>query len=202
MVHFVRVRSCSLIHVDFAPTDTSHALCVCTDDVRYCCHHIGFAIVHCHCRGIVHRDIKLENIAMHGTSITHGLCLLDFGLAESHDNPSSHSHAGTPAYRAPSRAVDGMLGCLKKADVWSFGITLFASLHGYLPMIEACVSDCRFRNFSEGRKMGLGACEAVYSTLPVTARRPPLSESMTQLLNNMLRIDPNTRADAHACVEL
>jgi len=173
----------------------------CEDDVRYCCHHIGSAIAHCHHRGIVHRDIKLENIALQGTSINHGLRLIDFGLAEDTSIPSAAISAGTTAYRAPFSTVDGM-GCLKKADVWCFGITLFAIIHAYMPMSEACPTNRRFERFRTACEAGMGACDAIYSTLPTNTFRPCLSESMMQLLNSMLLIDHTTRAHAQACVDL
>ena len=202
MVHLVRVRAFSLIHVDLVLDDILRASRVCTGDTRYCCHHIGSAIAHCHNLGIVHRDIKLENIALHGTLIQHGLRLLDFGLAEHLSAPTSNLFAGTKAYRAPANAVDGTLGCLKKADVWSFGITLFALSHGYMPMSEADIADRRFRMFQAACKKGKSPCEAVYCTLPPTALRPNLSEPTTQLLNRMLIIDHRSRADAQACMDL
>ena len=90
------------------------------------------AVRYLHDFGIVHRDLKLENIMMSDTSNTAKPKIVDFGLAkiigpsETADEPF-----GTLGYVAPE--------VLKKkpytfsCDVWSLGCILYALLSGSLP---------------------------------------------------------------------
>lgn len=90
------------------------------------------AVRYLHEFGIVHRDLKLENIMMSDTSNLAKPKIVDFGLAkiigpsETADEPF-----GTLGYVAPE--------VLKKkpytfsCDVWSIGCILYALLSGSLP---------------------------------------------------------------------
>ena len=88
------------------------------------------ALEHCHWRGVVHRDIKLENVLLDGHG---GVKLIDFGLCGYyvHDKPL-RCHCGSPSYAAPEIVArkDYMAG---PVDVWSAGVVLYAMLAGYLP---------------------------------------------------------------------
>jgi serine/threonine protein kinase len=93
---------------------------------------IAEAINYLHNYGIVHRDIKLENIMMSDESNESVAKLADFGLSkimglsEKADEPF-----GTLGYVAPE--------VLKKepysfsCDLWSFGCILYSLLSGSLP---------------------------------------------------------------------
>ncbi|KAI8540831.1 hypothetical protein RHMOL_Rhmol08G0015400 [Rhododendron molle] len=85
---------------------------------------------------ICHRDLKLENTLLHGSSAPR-LKICDFGYSKSsvlHSQPKST--VGTPAYIAPEvfsrKEYDG-----KMADVWSCGVTLYVMLVGAYPFEDA-----------------------------------------------------------------
>jgi serine/threonine protein kinase len=63
----------------------------------------GLAAIHA--AGIVHRDIKPNNIMLDGTGLDVRLCITDFGLARAYTGETSLSGnelaAGTPDYMAP-----------------------------------------------------------------------------------------------------
>lgn len=96
------------------------------------------AVTHCHHRGIVHRDIKLENILMD----TYGrIKLIDFGLCDFVMDVGNSTRfcidsVGSPAYISPEvlagKPYDGF-----KADVWSSGVVLYALLFGCFPFSPA-----------------------------------------------------------------
>ncbi|KAH7566876.1 hypothetical protein JRO89_XS08G0247700 [Xanthoceras sorbifolium] len=72
---------------------------------------------------ICHRDLKLENTLLDGSSTAPRLKICDFGYSKSsvlHSQPKST--VGTPAYIAP-----------EIADVWSCGVTLYVMLVGAYP---------------------------------------------------------------------
>ena len=84
-----------------------------------------------HNSGIVHLDIKLENIMLSGDDYT--LKYIDFGFSKQNSYDLS-SYLGTPNYAAPELHLRrSYLGVY--ADIFSLGVTLFIIVTGYLPFI-------------------------------------------------------------------
>ncbi|KAG5186845.1 kinase-like domain-containing protein [Tribonema minus] len=90
------------------------------------------AVEHLHSQGVVHFDIKPENIILrHGDSMIPEVMLADFGSAFS-KNHVTGSRDYTAAYSAPevllrSCAID------EKADIWSMGVLMYVLLSGRHP---------------------------------------------------------------------
>ncbi|XP_071701796.1 serine/threonine-protein kinase SAPK1-like isoform X2 [Rutidosis leptorrhynchoides] len=89
-------------------------------------------VSYCHSMEICHRDLKLENTLLDGSTAPR-VKICDFGYSKSsvlHSQPKSA--VGTPAYIAPEvlsrKEYDGKL-----ADVWSCGVTLYVMLVGAYP---------------------------------------------------------------------
>jgi len=98
-------------------------------------------VIYLHKNGIVHRDLKLENIML--LLDRKNIKLIDFGLCEigkSCRDIFTHS-CGSPDYVSPEiMAHEPYTGC--KADVWSLGTLLFALLFAELPFsLEERVSN-------------------------------------------------------------
>lgn len=104
------------------------------------------ALNYMHGHGIVHRDIKLENILV---TDDYQIKLADFGFACYGNVERLDSHVGTKTYMAPEvRARKVYDGC--KADVFSAGVVLFTLIYGIFPFQNASPDDKYFSYLISG----------------------------------------------------
>jgi len=140
---------------------------------KMCFKQILDGINYCHSKGIVHRDIKLDNILLN----FHGdIKICDFGVSKKVTKGQKlRERCGTPAYIAPEilREVgyDGTM-----VDVWSAGVVLYAMVYGNFPF--------RAVNVDELEQLIL---VGNYS-LPAE-----ISDDARDLLSKMLNPNPNLR---------
>ena len=97
------------------------------------------AISNAHYNGIVHRDIKPQNILM---DLEGNVKITDFGIAmalSATAHTKTNSVLGTVHYLSPEQARGGM--ATKKSDIYSVGIVFYELLTGKLPFSgESAVS--------------------------------------------------------------
>lgn len=106
--------------------------------------HTLSAIAYCHEKGVIHKDLKPENVMVSTAkdkpvSEMH-VVIVDFGLSEVFTHPTDRSNivSGTPPYMAP----EVWAGNFNKAcDLWSCGVMLFFLLSGRLPFMAQRVED-------------------------------------------------------------
>ncbi|HTK82086.1 MAG TPA: protein kinase [Bacteroidota bacterium] len=139
---------------------------------------IGDALHEAHSKGIVHRDIKCENIMVNSKN---QIKVMDFGLAKLKGTmklTKTSSTVGTLAYMAPEQIqgaeVDG------RSDIFSFGVVLFEMLTGRMP----------FRGEHEAAMM--------YSILheepeSVAKSRPDVSPEIDRIIRRALEKDSEDR---------
>ena len=147
---------------------------------------VGWALSYAHARGIVHRDVKPDNILVERAS---GRALVtDFGIARVADSTMTVAGTamGTPQFMSPEQAtgesIDG------RSDLYSLGVVGFFALTATLP-------------FQSPTVQGLLAMQVTQPAPPVGTRRAGVPPALAEAVDRCLAKDPADRfADADAFV--
>ncbi len=146
---------------------------------------LASALAAIHARGVVHRDVKPENVLVHWVGHAPHAQLTDFGLARALDGPMltrMSQLAGTPAYVAPE-LVAGR-SAEPPSDVYALGITGYELLVGRRP-------------FDAPDTAGL-----LHAHLETAPERPPgIADPLWGLLSQCLAKDPAARPSAAALAD-
>ncbi|KAI8608260.1 kinase-like domain-containing protein [Chytriomyces sp. MP71] len=106
--------------------------CLSEEESRKMFAQIISAVGFIHNIGIVHRDLKLENILL---DEERNVLITDFGFANKSQGSEGllKTSCGSPCYAAPELVTSdsGYVG--EAADIWSCGVILFSMIAGYLP---------------------------------------------------------------------
>lgn len=107
-------------------------------EAKYIFKQIVYGLAHCHCRSVLHRDIKLDNILMDEDG---GVKICDFGVSRLvAKGQVIQEQCGTPAYLAPEIIADEGYENFY-VDIWSLGVLLYAVLQGTVPFKASNLSD-------------------------------------------------------------
>ena len=147
--------------------------------VKELSYQIGIAIKYLHNYGIVHRDLKLENVMMSDNTEQSVPKLADFGLAKMiAPNEAADEPFGTLGYVAPEvlRKEPYSFSC----DLWSYGCIMYALLSGSLP----------FDHESQKQTIKMTLENKLEFDLPCWNN---ISEDCKDIINRLLDKDPKTR---------
>ncbi|XP_046731567.1 MAP kinase-activated protein kinase 3 isoform X2 [Silurus meridionalis] len=144
---------------------------------------IGTAIDYLHNMNIAHRDIKPENLLYNSKTSNCVLKLTDFGFAK---ETTLHNPLQTPCY-TPYYVAPEVLGPEKydkSCDMWSLGVIMYILLCGFPPFYSNTG-----QAISPGMKRRIRMGQYEFPK-PEWAE---VSEEAKQLINQLLKTDPNER---------
>ncbi len=137
------------------------------------------ALEHAHSRGVVHRDLKPQNVMLAASE--RRAKLMDFGIARVVDGvgiTAPGDIVGTLAYMAPEQAEDEDAG--PPADVYSLALTLYEAWSGENPNL---------------RSTPAATARAIGEPVPPLAEaRPDLPRELCDAIDACLEADPRLRA--------
>lgn len=138
---------------------------------------IAKALEHAHKHGLVHRDIKPDNILLTRTAVAK-LCDLGLALETGKKQQDRGKSMGTPSYISPEQALgEGEVDI--RSDIYSLGVTFFHMLSGNPPF-----------QGSPAVVMTKHINEEVPDLLELA---PHLKEGTVQIVEKMLEKDPEDR---------
>jgi tetratricopeptide (TPR) repeat protein/tRNA A-37 threonylcarbamoyl transferase component Bud32 len=146
---------------------------------------VSRALAYAHAHGVVHRDIKPDNVLLSG----HTAVVTDFGIAKAiaaaSEGPAGATltqlgtAVGTPAYMAPEQAA-GDPGTDHRADIYAFGCMAYELLAGQPP-------------FSGLAPHKLLVAHMAETPRPVAELRPDCPAALATLIMQCLTKDPLSR---------
>src|SRR5215510_5605428 len=150
---------------------------------------VSKALAYAQSEGIVHRDIKPDNILLSGGAAT----VADFGIAKAISSARQETSEGlttlgtsigTPAYMAPEQ-VAGDPNVDHRADIYSLGCVAYEMLTGQAP----------FAGKSPQQTL---AAHVMEKPVPLDERRPGLPPSLVAAVNRCLEKEPANRPQSAA----
>jgi len=161
------------------------------DETRRILRDVADALAYAHERGVVHRDIKPDNILLDAS--TGRPMVTDFGIARAMDSTgdsrltATGMAIGTPAYMSPEQAagereIDG------RSDLYSVGILGYQMLTGEPPFTATSTPAMLVKHISE-------------RPVPVEQRRADVPTDLARCIMVLLEKEPDNRfPDAKALV--
>jgi len=153
---------------------------------------VAKALAYAHSEGVVHRDIKPDNILLSGGAST----VADFGIAKAISSArqsepgetltSLGTSLGTPAYMAPEQ-VAGDPNVDHRADIYSLGCVAYEMLTGHSP-------------FAGKSPQQMLAAQVMEKPRPVAEIRPDVPPTLALLVTRCLEKEPSARP--HSASEL
>jgi serine/threonine protein kinase len=147
---------------------------------------VGRALARAHSVGIVHRDIKPDNIFLCDVGGEEPFVkILDFGIAKTNRNPAAGSHTrtgamlGTPYYMSPEQFA-GAKGIDHRTDLWSLAVVAYECFSGVRPFDAETIG-------------GLAIAVHTANPSPPSSLRPGLPKDLDPWFRRALAREPGAR---------
>jgi serine/threonine-protein kinase len=148
------------------------------------------ALAYAHEQGIVHRDVKPENVLLDGDHAW----LADFGIARAIDAATADTLTsagiaiGTPAYMSPEQASGGR-ELDGRSDVYSLACVLYECLAGIPPFVGPTPQSVIAQRFA-------------HAPHPVASYRSTVPVAVQDVIEHALHVVPADRLEAREMLEL
>ena len=151
------------------------------EEVRRLLCEIADALSYAHLRGVIHRDIKPDNILLDGD--TGRAIVTDFGIARAIEAGTrltiTGNALGTPGYMSPEQAV-GEREVDGRSDIYSLGVLAYQMVTGRLP-------------FTGGNTMALLLKHVNERPQPIVEVRPDTPRGLREAIERALAKAPEDR---------
>mmetsp|Transcript_54359 Transcript_54359/g.129526 ORF Transcript_54359/g.129526 Transcript_54359/m.129526 type:complete len:494 (-) Transcript_54359:199-1680(-) len=151
------------------------------------------ALAHLHEHGVLHRDVRPENVLCAGKRFT--VKLTGFGCACSATKAGVRGEAGVSGFMSPEMCSGGR--CDGRTDVWSLGVIAYLLFYGDFPYKSANTSP-------EGVKQAIktGEPPARFEPWAVSRKNTALSTKAESFCRELLERTPSKRRTAMKALEL
>ncbi|KAI9759061.1 MAG: hypothetical protein M1835_000471 [Candelina submexicana] len=166
------------------------------DAVRFWIAELGCALRYIHSQGIVHRDVKPDNVLLDSEGHVH---LADFNVASDfNDSRLLNSKSGTLAYLAPEVYMGK--GYLSEVDWWSLGVTFFECIYNKVPTFQSLNRRAPAHQFFqrpfEAHTHDDLMRDIVKASPNFAVTQPPVSMPCLHAISSLLEIDKTKRIGA------
>jgi CheY-like chemotaxis protein len=143
-----------------------------TDAVLAIAAQLASALAAAHAEGVIHRDIKAQNVLLDEAGV---LKVMDFGIARLAEGSSGLTEVGmmvgTPAYMAPEQIMGEAIDA--RADLYSAGVVLYECLTGQVPFTATTIVSLVARLLSDAPPPIPGADPALAAlVMRLLAKKP------------------------------